>query len=120
VYGNNIHVEGVVKDVKSKPDVKLTCKEPVSYLWENYRNLKRNARMLVNALDQSEHTIARRKDKVALERVMPNSIGMVGATKDAIFNEIFNNADMVWETGSRGKKMKEKKILQLNEVISLE
>ena len=48
VYGNNMHAEGVVKDVKSKPDVKLTCKEPASFLWENYRNLKRNARMFVN------------------------------------------------------------------------
>jgi len=31
----------------------------------------------------------------------------------------FNDADMVWDTGSRGKKMEKKIRLQLNEVFSL-
>ena len=56
-------MEGAVKDVKSRPDVKLICKELASYLWEDYRNLKWNANMFVNDLDQSEHILARRKDK---------------------------------------------------------
>jgi hypothetical protein len=65
--------------------------------------------MFVNDLDQSKHTLARRNDKAALARGMPDSIGMVGATEDAILNENINNADMVWDTGSRGGKWRKRK-----------
>ena len=63
VFGNNQNSEGIVKNEKGKPDIRLTCQEPTSYILERYDDYRRCARTFFNDLDRAQNTLVSRKKK---------------------------------------------------------
>ena len=97
----------------------MTCKEPAIYLIESYADVKQSARKFVNDLDNSKHTLAKRKERSAAIKQTTNSIEIDTATDDATMNDGFNDRDMVWDRGNTGKAMEEKKRKQSNDVFKV-
>ena len=64
-FGNNQHSEGIVNNEKGKPDIRLTCQEPASYILERYEDYRKYAQTLVNDLDMDHQNMVIRKNKSA-------------------------------------------------------
>ena len=63
VFGNNQNSEGIVKNEKGKPDIRLTFQEPASYILNRYDYYIICAQKLINYLERAQHTLVSRKKK---------------------------------------------------------
>ena len=97
MFGNNQHSEGIVKNEKGKPDIRLTCQEPDSYILERYGEYRRFTLTLVKDVEKAQHTIVIRNKKAAdKEKMAENS--EEEATEYVIENEQQNRTNTTWDT----------------------
>ena len=116
IFGNNQYYDGIVKNEKGKPGIRLNCQETASYTLERYGDYRICALTLVKDLERDQNTLVNRK-KIAedKERMAENS--EKEATEDVIANKQHNTINITWDTGRTVNNTKEERRRELMEIF---
>ena len=105
IFGNNQHKEGLIKNIKTLPDLHLHTKELATYIWWFYKNCIKSLRKLIVDYQGCAHILERRMGR----RKKKDELNSNSKSQDAIRNDTMNENCGNWDVrgylGVRGENM---------------
>ena len=92
IYGNNQHMEGVIKHFKGQPDKAMNCDEPALYFYTSFEDSKASNRTFVAGLEKAKWEAERHQGSNKAKTIVENT---QQKTEDAVENEALMTEDAV-------------------------